>query len=76
MPEIRLFAKQNCSDSRKSANGRHQALPYTTTTSSWKKSNSWSWKSKHALQTNRDAIKQKSTNMETKHIQTQVRCSH
>jgi hypothetical protein len=71
LPEIRSFVAQNCSDNSKTLNDKLN-LPILSVTPSWKKSDSWSWKSTNAIQLNPSKNHQHESNSTHKDTQCQV----
>ena len=51
LPEIRSFVAQNCSDNMKTINDKCQSS-LLSSSPSWEKTGSWSWKSNHRAQLN------------------------
>ncbi|CAF2748645.1 unnamed protein product [Rotaria sp. Silwood2] len=71
LPEIQSFVKQNDPDNTNIFNNKYKPL-LSTTSSSWKKSGSWSWKSNDALQIHSFEDKQIHSNIVNKQMQCQL----
>ncbi|CAF0731111.1 unnamed protein product [Rotaria sp. Silwood1] len=69
LPEIQSVVKQIDSDNTNILNNKSKPLPSTTSSSSWKKSDSWSWKSNDSLQIHSFKNRQIHSNIVNKQMQ-------